>query len=65
MLVGSYVGPVKLSRAEFRGSYGIQIKSSIFIGTTDTNEGKAFYLEQIHTQPWKWQCELDLSWYIY
>lgn len=26
------------------------------MGTTDTNERKLFYLEQIHTQHWKWQC---------
>lgn len=30
MVVGSYVGPVKLSRAVFRGSYGTQMKPIIY-----------------------------------
>lgn len=30
--------------------------SLLFMGMTDTNESKTFYLQQIHDQRWKWCC---------
>lgn len=46
-----------LNSVEWNSEGVMEFRSSVlFVGMTDTNESKAFYLKPIHTLRWKWQC---------
>lgn len=45
-----------LNSVEWNSEGVMEFRSSVlFVGMTDTNESKAFYLKPIHTVCWKWQ----------